>query len=89
MAFEFDHLFICPAEKSQPLDHAVGLREITRVELLSPAAQSISSEFQAVINTNQVKVRLEKEYFVELAFDREQQGKQADFRPALPLILFW
>ncbi|MBW4541889.1 MAG: VOC family protein [Myxacorys chilensis ATA2-1-KO14] len=78
-----------PAEKSQPLDHAVGLREITRVELVSPAANSLSPEFQAVINTNQVKVRVGTEYFVELGFDQEQRGEQADFRPELPLIMSW
>ncbi|MBI4781742.1 MAG: hypothetical protein HY785_10470 [Oscillatoriophycideae cyanobacterium NC_groundwater_1537_Pr4_S-0.65um_50_18] len=78
-----------PAEKSQPLDHAVGLREITRVELVSPAANSLSPKFQAVINTNQVKVLTGTEYFLELGFDQEQQGKQADFRPELPLTISW
>lgn len=78
-----------PAEKSQPLEHAVGLREITRVELVSPAANNLSPEFQAVINTKQVKVRLGTAYCVELGFDQEQQGQQADFRPELPLIMSW
>lgn len=78
-----------PAEKSQPLNHAVGLREMTRVELVSPAANTLSPEMQAMINTNQVKVRLGTEYFVELGFDGEQQGKQADFRPELPLSISW
>ena len=78
-----------PAEKSQPLDHAVGLREITRVELVSSAANSLSPEFQAVINTKQVKVRLGTADCVELGFDQEQRGKQADFRPELPLTMSW
>lgn len=78
-----------PAERAQPLDHVVGLCEITRVELVSPAAHSLSPEFQAVINTNQVKVRIGTEYFLELGFDREQQGEQADFRPELPLTMSW
>jgi Glyoxalase-like domain len=78
-----------PTEKSQPLDHGVGLREMTRVELVTPAANRLSPELQAVINTGQIKVRGGTEYFMELGFDQEQQGKQADFRPELPLTLSW
>jgi len=76
-----------PAERLQPLNHGVGFREITRVELVSPAANNPSPELQAVIDTNQVKLRLGTEYFVELGFDGEVQGKQVDFRPGLPLII--
>ena len=78
-----------PAEKSQPLEHPVGFREITRVELVSPAANNPSPELQAVIDTNQLKLRLGSEYCIELGFDGEMQGKKTDFRPELPLILSW
>lgn len=78
-----------PTEKAQPLEHHVGLREITRVELVSPAADHPSSEFQTAIDTHQVRVRVGTEYCVELGFDGEVQGHQIDFRPALPLILSW
>jgi hypothetical protein len=78
-----------PTEKAQPLKHHVGLREITRVELVSPIANNPSPEFQAVINTTQVRIRLGAEYCVELGFDGEVQGHQADFRPELPLIMSW
>jgi hypothetical protein len=77
------------AQKSQPLEHSVGLREITRVELVSPAANNPSPELQAVLDTNQVKLRIGTEYFVELGFDEEVQGQQVDFRPGLPLIISW
>ncbi|MBD2099169.1 hypothetical protein H6F90_29325 [Trichocoleus sp. FACHB-591] len=76
-------------EKAQPLKHHVGLREITRIELVSPTADNPSPEFQAVIDTNQVRVRVGVEYCVELGFDWEVQGHQVDFRPRLPLILSW
>lgn len=76
-------------EKSQPLNHSIGFREITRVELVSPAANNPSPELQAVIATNQLKMRLGSEYCIELGFDGEVQGKQADFRPGLPLIFSW
>ncbi|MEG4804752.1 VOC family protein [Microcoleus sp. ARI1-B5] len=77
------------AQKSPPLNHGVGFREITRVELVSPAANNPSPELQAVLETNQVKLRLGTEYFVELGFDGEVQGKRVDFRPGLPLIISW
>ncbi|WP_246828969.1 hypothetical protein [Synechococcus sp. PCC 7502] len=76
-------------EKAQPLEHYVDLCEITRIELVSPTADSPSSELQAVIDTNQVRLRLEAEYYVELGFDGEVQGHQVDFRPELPLIISW
>jgi hypothetical protein len=78
-----------PTEKAQPLKHHVGLHEITRVELVSPTADNPSPEFQAVIDTNQIRVRLGAEYCVELGFDEEVQGHQVDFRPELPLIMSW
>jgi len=77
------------AQKSQPLDHGVGFREITRVELVSPAAKNSSPELEAVLETNQLKLRIGTEYFVELGFDGEVQGQQVDFRPGLPLIISW
>lgn len=76
-------------ENSKPLEHGVGLREITRVELVSPAANNPSPELQAVLETNQLKLRIGTEYFVELGFDGEVQGQQVDFRPGLPLIISW
>jgi hypothetical protein len=78
-----------PAEKSQPLEHPVGLREVTRVELVSPAANNLSSELQAVTATDQVRIRVGTEYCVELGFDGEGQGQRVDFRPGLPLIMSW
>jgi hypothetical protein len=76
-------------EKLQPLEHGIGFREITRVELVSPAANNPSPELQAVIATNQLKMRLGSEYCIELGFDGEVQGKLADFRPGLPLVVSW
>lgn len=78
-----------PTEKAQPLKHHVSLREITRVELVSPTADNPSLEFQAAIDTNQVNLRGGAEYYVKLGFDGEVQGQQVDFRPELPLIVSW
>ncbi len=78
-----------PPEKAQPLEHPIGLRKITRVEVISPVTASPSPEFQAVLDTQQVKLRAGKDYCMELGFDDETQGQQADFRPGLPLIISW
>jgi hypothetical protein len=76
-------------EKAQPLEHGVGLREITRVEIVSPVKNNPSREFQAVIDTNQIKLRVGTKYCVELGFDGELHGQEVDFRPELPLIVSW
>jgi hypothetical protein len=76
-------------EKAQPLEHGIGLCEITRVELVSPVENKPSREFQAVIDTNQIKLRVGAEYCMELGFDGEVQGQQVDFRPGLPLLVSW
>jgi hypothetical protein len=78
-----------PTEKYQPLKHNVSLYEITRVELISPYANRLSPELQAVIDTNQIKIRAGMDYFVELGFDGEEQHKRVDFRPELPLMINW
>jgi Glyoxalase-like domain len=77
------------AEKAQPLDHGISLREITRVELISPVENNPSPELQAAIDTHQIKLRLGSEYYIELGFDEEVHGQQVDFRPGLPLLVSW
>jgi hypothetical protein len=76
-------------EKAQHLDHHLGLRELTRVELVSPTANQPSPALQAVLNTDRVKLRAGGGYFVELGFDGEVQGDRVDFQPGLPLVISW
>lgn len=78
-----------PIEKRQPFVHPIGLREITRVELVSPIADHPSVEMRSVLETGQLKLRLGEEYWIELGFDGESQGKQIDIRPELPIIIHW
>lgn len=78
-----------PSEKAQPLNHPIGWREVTRVELMSPAANHASPEFQAVIDTIGLKLQTSEEYYVELGFDGEVQGQRLDLRPGLPLVMSW
>jgi hypothetical protein len=75
-----------PSNQQQPIKHAAGLREVTRVKLVTPHAESASDELKAMINASAIELHLGEEYLLELGFDRELQGKQQDFRPELPLI---
>jgi hypothetical protein len=77
------------SKQVQPLEHPIGWQEITRVELISPAADRPSPALQAVLNTDRVKLRAGVGYCVELGFDGEVQGHQVDFRPGLPLVVSW
>ena len=78
-----------PPEKAQPLEHLVGLREITRVEIVSPITTPPSPELQILLDSQLVRLRMGTDYCLELGFDREVQGQWADFRPKLPLITSW
>jgi hypothetical protein len=42
-----------------------------------------------VTGTGLVQMRAGPEYLVELDFDGESQGRQADCRPLLPLVFRW
>lgn len=76
-------------EQRQPLNHRVGLTEMTRVTFVTPEANYLSPELQAMVNSNLIKLRQGETYLMELGFDGEDQGKYADFQPQLPLILYW
>lgn len=67
----------------------MGLREITRVEIVSPTDDRPSPEFQSVLDVSPIALRLGTEYCIELGFDGERQGQKADFRPGLPLMMSW
>lgn len=77
-----------PLPERPPLDHASGWREISRVELISPHAVPTPA-WQAVLGTGVVQLRPGNEFRLEIGFDREFAGQQADLRPELPLILHW
>jgi hypothetical protein len=69
--------------------HRAGLRDVTRVKLVSPHADRLSPELSAVTGAGLVQMHPGPEYFVELGFDGESEGQQADFRPLLPLVFYW
>ncbi len=74
--------------KRQPLDHPAGLRELTRLELVTPAMNR-SPELEAIVKPHLIQLRSGTGYHVELGFDGETQGRVGDCRPSLPLVLRW
>ena len=78
-----------PSVERQKVGHEAGLSEVTRVEMLSPCADSLSPALAAVVSAGLVRMRTGKEYLMEVGFDGESVGRVADCRPALPLVLRW
>jgi hypothetical protein len=78
-----------PNPERQRFEHAIGLREITSVEMFSPSTEDLSPPLKSVLSAGLVKIRQAKEYLVEVGFDGEALGRTVDCRPALPLVLRW
>lgn len=66
----------------QPIDHTAGLREITGTKVFSPSQEQASQAAHA----SGVTFTHSEQHLLEISYDHEIQGKQKDFRPALPLI---
>lgn len=78
-----------PPDRRQPLDHPLGLKEMTGLTLTLPPAPSRSTAVVALEQLGLVSFMEGDDPLATMAFDGEQQGQSADFRPALPLILRW
>jgi hypothetical protein len=77
-----------PPEKTQPIDHPLGLREITRLHLHSPTKHP-TPELQTLIDHNLIQLSPAQHHCIELGFDNETQGQQIDLQSELPLIISW
>jgi len=77
-----------PLEKRQPLIHAAGFREITRVLIGCPAVAE-NSVTSAMARSGVIALRTGTEPLLELEFDAGRRASSLDFRPALPLIFRW
>jgi hypothetical protein len=78
-----------PAATRQPLEHAVGFREIMRVRWIRPDITPVSAELQALVQAGHMSLDSGDEHLLEVAFDEESHGRRADFRPELPLVFCW
>jgi hypothetical protein len=78
-----------PPARRQPLRHPLGVREITRAELVSPHAERPSTELGAAVEAGLLALRRGREYRLEITFDRAARGREANLGPELPLVLRW
>jgi Glyoxalase-like domain len=78
-----------PMPNRHLLEHGAGFRELTALRIFGPHAAIASPTMQAAEQTAAVVFRRGPEYWAEVGFDGERQGRQADLRPALPLVMCW
>jgi len=79
-----------PLEKQQPLAHAKGYRELTKVTLTLPApVNNLSPALKKVLNESRVHLSEGETYLVTLEFDAGKQGDLQDFTARIPLIITW
>jgi hypothetical protein len=78
-----------PTHDRRLLEHESGFREVTALRLYSPHAATHSPAMQAAEQTAAIVFDQSPEYLAEIGFDGEGQGRRADLRPALPLVMCW
>lgn len=76
-------------ERQQPLVHPAGLKAITNLRLSLPQTRPLSPALAAIEEAGVVQFRLGQAPLAEVTFDQAQQGRSADFRPALSLVFRW
>lgn len=75
-------------EKRQPLEHALGFKQLTAVRITQPT-EPHSPAAQYANQVSGFQIQQGDEHLLELGFDAEQADLSHDFRPALPLIIHW
>lgn len=75
--------------RRQPLKHAAGARELTRLRWTRPPGSAPSSELRGVVDAGLLSIGDGDAHVLELGFDDEIQGKCADLRSTLSLVLRW
>jgi hypothetical protein len=77
-----------PARR-QPLDHAAGLREITRVRVVGPAYRAPSSELCALAAACPwFSFAAGSQQLLEIGFDGERTGRSFEFCTVFPLVFY-
>jgi len=75
----------------QPLEHAAGVRVITRLRVTIPELDpAVAAEWSAVArHCPAIEYTAGDEPLLEIGFDDERQARTHDFRPRLPLRFHW
>lgn len=75
--------------RQQPLEHESGFSAITKVKLILPSNNELSSALQKVIQRSPVVITEGISYMMELEFDSGKMGRTHDFSPLVPLTIRW
>ncbi|QHV95668.1 VOC family protein [Spirosoma endbachense] len=79
-----------PFEKQQPLTHAKGFHQLTKVALTLPSPiKDFSLALRKVLHESMIQVSFGETYLAALEFDDGKQGKLKDFDPLIPLRITW
>jgi hypothetical protein len=78
-----------PDEKRQPMEHSIGVREVTRVRWTRPDAAALSPEMSAVAGLATFSVATGDAHALEIGFDHEMNRESRTLHPELPITLFW
>lgn len=76
-----------PAGRREPLDHPAGLEEITAVGITLPHREVVSPALRAMGEIGSISFVFGGEHLLEIGFDHGAQGRAADFRPMLPMVV--
>ena len=78
-----------PADRREPYEHTLPIRELTSVRIFAPGAAAPSPAMLATLQTGAFSFQPAARPLLELGFDGERQGRRADLRPALPIVILW
>lgn len=82
---------VAPAQaapaRRQPLQHALGVQNISSVTITVATDADWSPAAQAACGSGSVSLQRGTSHLLELHFDGAQQGRHFDLRPTLPLLL--
>jgi hypothetical protein len=76
-------------ERREPIEHAIGVREITEVRVTLVGNGALTPPLHAAEHLGIATFVQDGEHLMELSFDKALRGESADFRPELPLVLHW
>ncbi len=75
--------------RGEPMDHAIPLRDMTRVSVGHPGATPPSAAARAAAATGLIAFPSATEHVMVLEFDGPAERNTADLRPELPLVIKW
>lgn len=73
----------------QPLQHAIGFREVTRLQWTHPDGPSLSPALAAVVGQGLLSVKPGLSHVLEIGFDGESNGTMRSLMPDLPIVFCW